>query len=485
MIKAWGVVVFVLFISLLVGCSFAPKYQRPLMALPMHYKENDQWKPAQSSISLEKVDHWWLLFQDPVLNELEQKLTEANQNIQIAFARYQQARAEVQVARSAYYPTINGLANANRQQISKTVADPQPIRRFSDYFVATNLNYEVDLWGRIRNAVAASESNARASDADLAGVSLSMHAELANDYFAFRGDELAQRVLDKTVRAYQIALDLARSRYEGGASAIADVDLALSQLETAKTLAADIRLQQAQLEHAVAVLIGEIPSNFKMPHARKKMRLVTVSPQLPSTLLERRPDIIAAEQRVKAANAEIGVACAAFFPNINLAGIIGFESRSLAKLLSAPSLFWAIGALNALTLTQPLLTQMIFDGGYLRGLLNSAKAVYYETVASYRQTVLTAFQEVEDSLAALRWLDVENRSQTRGTHAAQRALEQARKRYIGGITNYLDVVINENIALQAELSLVDIRTRRQLASVQLIKALGGGWPKCQVRTTCV
>jgi NodT family efflux transporter outer membrane factor (OMF) lipoprotein len=471
MIKA----LILLFISLLTACSFAPMYHRPLMPLPMHYKETDQWKPAQSAKILKKVDFWWELFEDPVLNELEQKLTGANQNLKVAYARYQEAIAAVQVERSAYYPTILGLANANRQKTSKTVANPLPVNHFSDFLVGTNFSYQLDLWGRIRNAVAASESRAEASAADLAGVALSMHAELASDYFALRGDEAAQRVLDKTVLAYQKALSLTQNRHKGGAAAIADVDQALAQLQRAKTLAADIRLQQAQLKHAIAVLLGEFPASFTMPPARKKLKLVSLAPELPSILLERRPDIAAAEQRVRAANAEIGVACAAFFPSIDLIAVAGFESRSLLKLFTAPSSFWSLGSINALSISQPLASVVFFDGGRLKGLLNSAKATYHETVASYRQTVLTAFQEVEDSLAAIRWLDQEYSTQRVGTAASLRALDQSRKRYVGGIVNYLDVVVNDNIALQAELDLVDIKTRRQLASVQLIKALGGGW----------
>lgn len=469
------VVLNILFINILAACSFAPKYHRPLMVLPMHYKETDQWKPAHSATTLEQTDLWWQLYEDPVLNELEEKLTGLNQKLKLAYARYLNARALVQVQRSAYYPTILGIANANRQQTSKTVANVNSVTHFNDFLLGVNLSYQLDLWGRIRNAVAASESVANASAADLAAVALSLHAELASDYFALRGDEAAQRVLDRTVLAYEKALSLTRERYQGGAAPIADVDQAIAQLGNAQSLAADMRLQRAQLEHAIAVLVGEVPANFKMPKARAKIKLVSLAPQLPSTLLERRPDISAAEERVKAANSEIGVACAAFFPIIDLVTVAGFESQSLAKLISAPSNFWSLGSVNALSISQPLAQVVLFDGGRLLGLLNSAKASYYESVAGYRQTVLNAFQEVEDSLAAIRWLDQENRSQTVATAASLRALVQAKNRYVGGITNYLDVVVSENIALQSELTLIDIRIRRQLASVQLIKALGGGW----------
>jgi NodT family efflux transporter outer membrane factor (OMF) lipoprotein len=305
-----------------------------------------------------------------------------------------------------------------------------------------------------------------------------MHAELANDYFALRGDDAAQRILDKTVIVYERALYLTRKRYEGGADPVGNVDEAQNQLDTAKTQAADMHLKRAQLEHAIAVLIGEDPSSFSLKPELKKNKLVTINPQLPSTLLERRPDIAEAELKVQAANYNIGVARAAFFPAFNLSATIGFESANLGNLLTRPSLVWALGPTAASALlnngNQPVLSQTIFDGGRLIALSNQAYAQYCETVAEYRQTVLTAYQEVEDSLSALRQLDRENKTQTLATSAANRSVNQALTRYKDGLTTYLDVVIIQNIALQAELSTIDIRTRRQIASVQLIKALGGG-----------
>ena len=461
--------------SLLLACSFAPTYQRPPMPLPLKYKETKLWKKAKGLSAATKDAPWWSMFGDPVLNKLEEKVTCANQNLKVAFARYQEAKALAQVERSAFYPHVLGIANADRQQTSRTVSNPNPVPLFNDFLIGSNITYELDVWGRIRNAVAASESLAQASAADLVGVSLSMHAELALDYFTLRGDDEAIAVLDTTIAAYQKNLYLVRKRHSGGLVPVAEVDEAIAQLENAKTQATELRLQRAQLEHAIAVLAGEIPSNFTLPKIKTRMKLVNVAPEIPSSLVERRPDVIAAEQRVFAANAEIGVAYAAFFPQIELSMIGGYESRSIAKLLTQPSLFWSLGPLNALTALQPLAKQVIFDGGQLRGLLNRAKASYFETVANYRQTVLTAFREVEDSLVAVRRLDEENRSQTASTAAAKRAYGQSIDRYKGGIVNYLDVIINENIALQAELASINIRTRRQLASVQLIKALGGGW----------
>lgn len=316
---------------------------------------------------------------------------------------------------------------------------------------------------------------AKASEADLAAATLSLHAQLASNYFSLRGADEAQHVLDSTVEAYQKALYLTKKRHHGGASPIADVDEAETQLENARTFAADMRLQRAQLEHAIAVLIGRFPADFSLPPAKLPKHAINLNPDLPSTLLERRPDIAAAALRVQAANANIGIARAAFFPDFELSTILGFNSKTLSNLLSKPSLFWSLGPISSLTLFQHTAAQTIFDGGALLGLLRQANASYFETVANYRQTVLTAFQEVEDNLVAIRRLAQENRSQMAATRSAKRAWLQAQHRYTGGLITFLEVVVLENIALQTELTSVNVRTRQQIASVQLIKALGGGW----------
>ena len=463
----------------LTSCSLAPNYQRPPMPIPEHFKETGKWLPAQSISPNTKIEPWWETFQDPILNDLEEKLGPANQNLQIAFYRYQQANALVQVARSQFFPTARGVANANRQENSENIADPTTPRVYNNALIGVGVNYEVDAWGSIRNAVAKSKSIAKASAADLAAISLSLHAELASDYFTLRGYDESQRILDKTVIAYQKALFLTKKRHQGGASPIEDVDNAQAQLENAKTLAAEMHLKRAQLEHAIAILLGQIPSHFSLRPAKLPLYRISVVPTLPSTLLERRPDVAAAELRVKAANANIGIARAAFFPSFNLGTIIGYQSQSLSNLISKPSLFWSLGPTSALSLLQPMASTTLLDGGRLLGLLKQANASYFETVATYRQTVLTAFQEVEDSLVAIRQLDKENQSQSAASRAANRALVQSQNRYRGGITTFLNVVITENIALQSDLARVSILTRRQIASVQLIKALGGGWATVQ------
>ena len=464
---------------LLTACSLAPRYEPPFMPIPAHYKEAGKWISTKSPVVFKpEKGPWWTLYHDQTLNQLEQGVSVGNQNLKIALARYQEACAMVQSVRSALYPTVNGIANAVKQQIPTTIANSNftPVSLFNTFLLGATLNYEIDAWGQIRNAVIASEHQARASSFDLAAADLSMHAELAQDYFELRGDEAAQRVLDATVVAYKKAYFLTKQRFDLGLSSEVDMDQAKTQLENAKTLATDMRLQRAQLEHAIAVLIGEIPSNFSLPVSKHSVfKDVTLIPELPSTLLLRRPDIAAAEQRVAAANASIGVARAAFFPTFNLSSLVGKQSSYLSTLFAAPSLFWALGTPAGLALAQPLVTQVMFDGYNLQALLKKAKASYYEAVSQYRQTTLVAFREVEDALVAIRRLDEEIKTQKASSFAAKRALYQANQRYKGGIATYLDVIITENEALQSELALVTIVTRRQVASLHLIQALGGGW----------
>lgn len=464
-----------LFTGLLSSCSLAPKYQRPEMPLPAHFKEADHWLPARTLTHTATLTPWWQAFNQPVLNQLHIQLEHANQDLSSAWFRYQQAQALVQVAAAGLFPGVRAISNVSRQQTSLSVANPSSPALYNNVLAGAVFDYEIDLWGRVRNTVAANRSLATASNADRAALSLSLHAELASNYFALRGCDESQRILDRTVAAYDKALHLTQKRYRGGASPIEDVDNAKTLLENAKTQAAEMRLKRGQIEHAIAVLIGENPATFSLSSASLPRKTLQVSPILASTLLERRPDIAAAESRVKAANARIGVARAAFFPNIDLTSVVGFQSQSLANLISKPSLFWSLGPLSALNVIQPMLGQTVFDGGRLSGLLKGAKADYFETVAQYRQTVLRAFQQVEDSLITVRELDKQIKSQSAAAQAAKRALLQAQNRYKGGIATYIDIIITENAALQAELATVNVITRRQLASIQLVKALGGGW----------
>lgn len=467
------------FFMLLTACSLAPTYHRPDMRIPSTYKENGSWLYATPQTANRARGPWWEMYADPELNRLEQQVESANQNLKAAIARYDEACAAASIARADYFPTINGVGNMNRAKTSANVANPQNVQVASDKTLAINATYELDVWGRVRNSVAAAKSVARASAADLAVIHLSLQAELANDYFSLRGDDASQRVLNETVTAYQKALYLTQQRYRGGIVSAGVVDQATHQLESAKTQAADMRLKRSQLEHAIAILIGQPPAAFHLPAAMPKAKIVTMAPALPSTLLERRPDIAEAEQFVQAANANIGVARVAFYPSFNLAGGIGLESASLSHLFQGPSLIWALGPSVASAFLNPgslpLVMQTLFDGGRIRGLSDQAQAKYVETVAHYRQTVLTAYQEVEDNLVAIRELDHERKSQNLASQAADRSLMQAWYQYQGGLTTYLDVVVIQNIALQARLSDIQVNTQRQMASVALIKALGGGW----------
>lgn len=451
---------------LLAGCSLAPDYLRPEVApVPEAYKEMDGWKMAEPADAVER-GAWWKVFKDDQLNALEDKVTSANQDLKAAVARYDQARALAAAAHAGYFPSLTGSASGVRQQVSANSLNSTSGALFNNYTAGVSAAYEIDIWGRVRNSVAAGERRAEASAADLAAMDLSLHAELAVDYFTLRGDDAAQAILDETIVAYQKAFELTQRRYQGGAAAAADVDQAQTQLENAKTQAADMHMKRQQLEHAIAVLTGQLPAAFNIAAAPLTATLPNLAVEMPSSLIERRPDIAAAERRTAAANADIGVARAAYFPTFNLAAMLGFESISTSNWFTAPSRFWSLGPSAALT---------IFDAGRISALSDEARAAYDESAANYRQTVLSAYQEVEDNLVALRQLEHENESQTKATAAAQRSLAQSKNRYVGGIVTYLDVVVAQTTALQAQLSSIDIMTRRMNASVGLVKALGGGW----------
>jgi NodT family efflux transporter outer membrane factor (OMF) lipoprotein len=410
------------------------------------------------------------VFNDPLLDTLENKVTAANQDIKAAFARLQQARAETRIQRSALFPTLTAGSSATRSRtsVNSPVYSPTKPAIGNDFVLDADLSYEIDVWGRIRNSVASARASEQASAADLATLDLSTHAELATDFFTLGGLDTEQALLNQTVADYARAVQLTRVLFEGGAAARADLDQAEAQLQTARTQATDIRLRRAQTEHAIAVLVGESPSTFHLDSRPLRLDVAppAIDPGLPSVLLERRPDVAAAERRTAAANADIGVARAAYFPVFSLPGTGGFESSSSSNWISAPSRFWSIGPSAVLT---------VFDAGRHRAQSAQAHARYDEQVATYRETVLTAYQEVEDNLAALRDLDAEAGSQAAAVAATASALKQAQFQYQGGLVTYLQVVVTENAALSAQLSAADIQIRRMSATVLLIKALGGGW----------
>lgn len=453
--------------SLLSACSLAPTYERPSAPASSEQFQDGDWKTAQPADSAPRGD-WWTLYGDTQLNALEARVASNNQNLKAAVARLEQARADVRANRSGYLPSIGAQASSNRirQSSNKALFSASAPQTYTDNVLSADFSYELDLWGRVHNLVSASQSRAQASAADLATLELSLRAELASDYFALRGYDKTQIILEQTVETYGKALTLTQNRYQGGAAAEADVAQAQVQLETAKTQAADIRIKRRQLEHAIAVLIGESASTFTLAPQTQILTPPAINPGLPSQLLERRPDVAAAERRVAAANADIGVARAAYFPVFSLGASGGFESGKFGNWLEAPSRMWSFGPSAALTL---------FDGGKRHALSDEAHAAYDEAVADYRQSVLVAYQEVEDSLTALHELSQEGQTQDAALAAAQHALTQANFRYKGGIASYLDVVVAQNAALQAQLAATDITTRRMTTSISLVKALGGGW----------
>ena len=456
----------------LTSCTVGPKYARPTVptAPADTYKEIDGWKTAQPSDQLQR-GAWWEIFGDPQLSALEDQLTASNQDLKVAQARFQEARELVHFNRASQYPTIStvpGIAairdSGNRPYLPAT-------HNTGDFVLPFDFSYELDVWGRVRRTVAASREEAQATAADLKTVSLSLHAELAYDYFELRGADAQKKLLDDTVNAYQESLQLTINRFNGGAAPKSDVAQAQTQLETTRVQDTDIAVQRAQFEHAIAILIGKPPAAFSLPPSPLRMQPPDISAGLPSQLLERRPDIASAERRVAEANEQIGIARAAFFPTILLSATGGFEGDSITNWLTWPSRFWAVG---------PSALETLFDAGRRRATSQAALANYDATVAGYRETTLTALQQVEDNLAALRILEQEARQQQTATASAEESLHIFTDRYIGGADPYLQVLTAQTIALQNERNDVDILRRRMDASVLLIKALGGGWNAAQL-----
>jgi NodT family efflux transporter outer membrane factor (OMF) lipoprotein len=462
---------------LLSGCMVGPKYVKPSVPLapeykeanPDAYKENANWHVAQPADAVTRGE-WWKVFGDAELNTLEPQVAANNQNLKAADARFREARALIRFNHASLFPTVGtapfagGLREStNRPYFSTTASRGNGV---GDIQLPIDLNYEVDVWGRVRRTVSAAREEAQASAGDRQTVLLSLQAELAVDYFEARSADAQEKLLNDTVKYYEEAYRITTNRFEGGVAPKSDVDQAKTQLEAAKVQARDITLQRAQFEHAIAVLLGEPPASFMLTGAPLDARPPVIPPGLPSELLERRPDIASAERRVAEANDRIGIARAAFYPTISLSGSIGVESTSFANLFDPASLLWAIG---------PTLSQTIFDAGRRAAVSEQANAGYDETVANYRQTTLTAFQQVEDNLIALRVLEQESENQHQATLAAQSAEQIFNNRYVGGLDTYLQVVTAQTTALTNERNDIDIMRRQMDASVLLIKALGGGW----------
>jgi NodT family efflux transporter outer membrane factor (OMF) lipoprotein len=461
------------------GCMVGPKYVKPSVpmapeykeATPDAYKETTNWQVAQPADAASRGE-WWKIFGDAELNTLEPQVAANNQDLKAADARFREARALIRFNHALLYPTVEtapfagGLReSSNRPYLSAAAAVNNGIG-LGDIRLPVDLNYEVDVWGRVRRTVSAAREEAQASAGDRQTVLLSLQAELAFDYFEARSADAQEKLLNDTVKYYDEAYRITNNRFEGGVAPKSDVDQAKTQLEAAKVQARDITLQRAQFEHAIAVLLGVPPASFTLNDAPLDARPPVIPPGLPSELLERRPDIAAAERRVAEANDRIGIARAAFYPTISLNGTISTEATSFANLFNPSSLLWSLG---------PTLSQTVFDAGRRAAVSEQANASYDETVADYRQTTLTAFQQVEDNLIALRVLQQEAENQHQATLAAQSAEQIFNNRYVGGLDTYLQVVTAQTTALNNERNDIDIMRRQMDASVLLIKALGGGW----------
>jgi NodT family efflux transporter outer membrane factor (OMF) lipoprotein len=449
------------------GCVVGPNYHRPAVDIPQNYKEDPNWQLAQPA-DAKLGGNWWELFGDPQLSALEAQVAVSNQTLKAAQAQFDQARALVRYYRAGYYPTLSVAPYANGNHISnnKPEAGSSAGTTYADLAVPFDVSWEPDIWGLVRRTVQEARANAQASAADLAAVQLSLQSELAVDYFQLRTLDADAQLLDSTVGDYTKALDLTKNRHEGGIASEVDVAQAETQLETTRAEAQDVHVARAQFEHAIAVLIGKPPEEFSIAATPLEAGPPAIPAAVPSQILERRPDVAEAERNVAAANAGIGVAKAAYYPAITLTADGGFESGKITNLISGPSTLWSVGA-SAL--------ETIFDAGRRHAANQQAWAVYDQAVANYRQSVLTAFQEVEDNLAALRILDQEAATQDAAVAAAQHSLSLSVTRYRGGVTDYLEVTTAQSSALADERVAVDLRARRMTAAVLLIKALGGGW----------
>jgi NodT family efflux transporter outer membrane factor (OMF) lipoprotein len=461
----------------LTGCMVGPKYVKPSVPMapgfkeagPDAYKENSNWHIGQPADAAQRGE-WWTVFGDAELNALEPQIAANNQDLKAADARFREARALIRFNHASLYPTVGvapfagGVRESSNQPYFSTTAVNGNGQ--SAIQLPADLSYEIDMWGRIRRGVSAAREEAQASAADRQTAMLSLQAELAVDYFEARSADAEEKLLNDTVKDYEEAYRITNNRFEGGVSPKSDVDQAETQLEAARVQARDITLQRAQFEHAIAVLLGLPPASFSLSNVPLDAHPPAIPTGLPSELLERRPDIAAAERRVAEANDRIGIARAAFYPTLSLSGTVGFEGSSFANLFDPASFLWSIG---------PTLSQTIFDAGRRSSLSEQANASYDETVANYRQATLNAFQQVEDNLVALRVLNQEADHQHKATLAAQSAVQIFNNRYVGGLDTYLQVVTAQTTELTNERNDIDIMRRQMDASVLLVKALGGGW----------
>jgi NodT family efflux transporter outer membrane factor (OMF) lipoprotein len=468
---------------LVAGCKVGPNYKTPSTAMAPSYKEDvldtpppappdGGWKRAQPGDDALR-GKWWEIYGDPQLNSLEEKVSVSNENLKAITAQYQQALAAVRQFRSNYFPTLSLSPSASRNRISQN----RPLRfantssTYNDFVVSGQASWEPDLWGQIRRTVQQSRANAQASAADVANADLSLRAELALDYFQLRGLDTQKQLLDTTVAQFQRFLSLTQIRFKGGLATDSDVALAQTQLDQTRAQAIDITVARAQFEHAIATLTGQPASTFSLTFAPLTLSLPQVPVGIPSEELERRPDVAAAERRAAAANEQIGIDIAAYYPTVNIGGSGGFEAARPGILFQGPSALWSLGGSA---------TEILFDAGRRHAITDEARAGYDVQAADYRQTVLQAFQDVEDNLAALRILNQENAVQQQTVADAERSLAISTFRYKGGLVTYLEVITAQTTELANQRTAADITTRQFSSSVQLVKALGGGWNTAQL-----
>ena len=464
------------------GCSFAPKYAKPSVQTPAAFKEltpeqfkdTDGWKTAEPKDNAIR-GKWWEMFGDTNLNALEEQVNISNQTVAAAFANFLSARAVVKQARSQFFPAVSAdpSVTRSRQSVSRTGSNAPTL---TEYSLPLDVLWEPDFWGSIRNTYKANKVEAQATVADLENTRLTIQSEVAADYFQLRSLDAQKELLDSTVRAYQESLNLTQTLHETGIASDQDIAQAETQLNTTKAQATDLGIQRAQLEHAIALLIGKPASAFSLATNSLAAKPVAIPFGVPSQLLERRPDVAAAERRTAEANAQIGVARAAYFPTITLSGSVGYQSTTAENLFSGPALVWSVGA---------SLVETIFDAGRRKAVTEQAWANYQGTVANYRETVLTAFQEVEDDLASLRILSQELQQQDAAVASSQRYLNLANDRYKLGIDSYLNVITAQTTLLSNQRTAMNLRMEQMTASVQLIKALGGGWDVSDGTTSAI
>jgi len=468
---------------LLSSCRVGPEYSRPPAPAPQAYKEMPpagspqaaEWAPAQPSDAIAR-GKWWEVYNDPELNALEEQVSVSNQNLLAAEAQFREAKFAVKIARANLYPTVSvspSIVNS-RASITGTGGNQSftPTIR-TTYDLPFSVSYEPDVWGNIRRSVQASAEAAQVSDAQLENARLLYQAELAEDYFELRGTDGEKELLDTTVKSYQDYLKLTQDRFNSGVASGSDVAQATTQLNTARAQLIDYDVARAQYEHAIAVLTGKAPADLSISYSPIKITPPPVPVGIPSNLLERRPDIAAAERQMAEANEQIGIAQAAFYPTIPLSGTGGLETAAFLRWINWPSRFWSVG---------PQLAETLYDAGKRRAAVNQTLAAYDATVANYRQSVLTAFQQVEDNLAALRVLEKEAQAENEAVQAAQSALDISTYQYKAGTVNYLTVITEQAILLQDQVQALNILTRRMSASVLLIEALGGGWNSSKLPT---